>query len=201
MSVSMKSLQGRAPSSEMGEQLFTEVAIFRGKPVAVRKIRKSCIGLTKDDLREMNMVGWFGIVWFKVEFWKLMFPLIYTWTNSWANNADVSDFRHHRAHRDATVMVVRHCFVVNHINACVIYKHGKSGRWSFGIGYNTNYKLSLLNILTECSISFTCVLDAWLNPRELEPLHWSMYWASTNLCCHELLFQGKPTGRNPGVHI
>ena len=78
MSVSMKSLQGRAPSSEMGEQLFTEVAMFRGKPVAVRKIRKSCIGLTKDDLREMNMVGWFGIVWFKVEFWKLMFSLICT---------------------------------------------------------------------------------------------------------------------------
>ena len=34
----------------------------------------------------------------------LMFPLIYAWTNSWANNWDTGDLRRHRAHCDVTVM-------------------------------------------------------------------------------------------------
>ena len=34
----------------------------------------------------------------------LMFSLICTWTNNWANNQDSGDFRRHRTHYDATVM-------------------------------------------------------------------------------------------------
>ena len=33
-----------------------------------------------------------------------MFTLICPWTNSWSNNEDASDLRHHRAHYDVTVM-------------------------------------------------------------------------------------------------
>ena len=36
----------------------------------------------------------------------LMFPFICTWTNSWANNADVCDLRRHRTHYDVIVMIV-----------------------------------------------------------------------------------------------
>ena len=35
---------------------------------------------------------------------SLMFSLICTWTNGWANNRDVGDLRRHRAHYDVTVM-------------------------------------------------------------------------------------------------
>ena len=34
----------------------------------------------------------------------LMFSLICTWTNSWANNGDVGDLKRHRAHYDVIVM-------------------------------------------------------------------------------------------------
>ena len=34
----------------------------------------------------------------------LMFPLICTWTNGWANSRDASDLRRHRAHYDIIVM-------------------------------------------------------------------------------------------------
>ena len=34
----------------------------------------------------------------------LTFSLIYTWTNSWTNNTEAGDLRHHRAHYDVTVM-------------------------------------------------------------------------------------------------
>ena len=34
----------------------------------------------------------------------LMFPLICAWTNSWANNVDAGDLRHHLTHYDVTVM-------------------------------------------------------------------------------------------------
>ena len=33
----------------------------------------------------------------------LMFSLICTWTNSWANNGDAGDFRRHHVHYDSTV--------------------------------------------------------------------------------------------------
>ena len=36
----------------------------------------------------------------------LMFSLIRTWTNGWANNRDVGDLRRYRAHYDVTVMNV-----------------------------------------------------------------------------------------------
>ena len=35
---------------------------------------------------------------------SLMFSLICTWTNSWANNWDASDLRYHHTHCDVTVM-------------------------------------------------------------------------------------------------
>ena len=35
----------------------------------------------------------------------LMFSLIWAWTNSWANNGDAGDLRHHRAHYDVIVMI------------------------------------------------------------------------------------------------
>ena len=34
----------------------------------------------------------------------LMFPLIWAWTNRWANNGNAGDLRHHRAHYDVIVM-------------------------------------------------------------------------------------------------
>ena len=34
----------------------------------------------------------------------LMFSLIYTWINGWANNGEAADLRRHRAHYDVTVM-------------------------------------------------------------------------------------------------
>ena len=35
----------------------------------------------------------------------LMFSLICTWTNSWANDRDAGDLKRHRAHYDVTVMI------------------------------------------------------------------------------------------------
>ena len=35
----------------------------------------------------------------------LTFPLICTWTNSWAKNRDVGDLRCHRTHYDVTVLI------------------------------------------------------------------------------------------------
>ena len=37
----------------------------------------------------------------------LMFSLIRIWSNGWANHWDASDFRHHHAHYDITVMSTR----------------------------------------------------------------------------------------------
>ena len=37
----------------------------------------------------------------------LMFSLICAWTNSWVNNRDADDLRHHRAHYGVTVMILR----------------------------------------------------------------------------------------------
>ena len=45
----------------------------------------------------------------------LMFSLICTWTNSWTNNGDVDDFKHHRAHYDVTVM---HTHTHTHTHTC-----------------------------------------------------------------------------------
>ena len=39
--------------------------------------------------------------------WTLMFSLICAGTNSWANNRDAGDLRHHRAHHDVTVADAR----------------------------------------------------------------------------------------------
>ena len=33
-----------------------------------------------------------------------MFSLIYAWTNSWVNNREAGDLRHHRAHYDVIVI-------------------------------------------------------------------------------------------------
>ena len=35
----------------------------------------------------------------------LMFSLICTWTNGWANNPDAGDFGRHRTYHDVTVML------------------------------------------------------------------------------------------------
>ena len=51
-----------------------------------------------------------GIHWSPVNIsstkWRgaLMFSLIFTWTNSWANNGDAGDLRRHHAHYDVIVM-------------------------------------------------------------------------------------------------
>ena len=37
----------------------------------------------------------------------LMFSLMCTWTNGWANNRDAGDLRRHRLHNDVTLMVCR----------------------------------------------------------------------------------------------
>ena len=35
----------------------------------------------------------------------LICPLIYAWTNNWANNREAGDLRRHRAHYDVTIML------------------------------------------------------------------------------------------------
>ena len=60
----------------------------------------------------------------------LMFSLICTWTNGWANNWDSSDLKHHHIHYDVTVMRARvitphrsiNSYYLNHNKA----KHGKT---------------------------------------------------------------------------
>ena len=37
----------------------------------------------------------------------LMFSLVCTWTNGWANNQDAGSFKHHRAYYKVTVMVIQ----------------------------------------------------------------------------------------------
>ena len=37
----------------------------------------------------------------------LMFSLIYGWINAWVNNREAGDLRHHRAHYDVIVMLLR----------------------------------------------------------------------------------------------
>ena len=39
----------------------------------------------------------------------LVFSLICAWINAWVNNREAGDFRRHRAHYDATVMIYKTC--------------------------------------------------------------------------------------------
>ena len=55
--------------------------------------------------------GYPGYIAHKGQWWgALMFSLISTWTNGWANNGDADDLRCHCAHYDVTVM---HCALFN----------------------------------------------------------------------------------------
>ena len=76
------------------------------------------IAVIHDDLTKWKHFPcyWFfvrGIHWSPVDAphngqWcrAVMFSLICTWTNSWANNRDASDLRRHSAHYDVTVMII-----------------------------------------------------------------------------------------------
>ena len=44
--------------------------------------------------------------------WALMLPLIWAWTNTWANNGDTGDLRRHCAHRHVIVMDPYHSWRV-----------------------------------------------------------------------------------------
>ena len=54
----------------------------------------------------------------------LMFPLICTWTNDWANNRDVGDLRRHRVHYDVTVMWTYHLLNGGHFVHVSMYQSG-----------------------------------------------------------------------------
>ena len=56
-----------------------------------------CVGNHRSPVDSPHKGQWHG---------ALMFALICTWTNSWANNRDAGDLRGHRSHYDVTVMDV-----------------------------------------------------------------------------------------------
>ena len=56
--------------------------------------------------------------------WSLMFSLICTWTNAWANNRDIGDLRCNQAHYDVTVMIYASMNNVNiqvQVMACCLF--------------------------------------------------------------------------------
>ena len=56
----------------------------------------------------------------------LMFSLICTWTNGWANNLDAGDLRHHHAHCNVIVMSTQFCVTIECIMTapdCNCYIH------------------------------------------------------------------------------
>ena len=54
----------------------------------------------------------------------LMFSLICTWTNGWANNQVVGDLKRHRAHYGVTVMWIQ-MVIHPHRNTCSLYDFGR----------------------------------------------------------------------------
>ena len=71
----------------------------------------------------------------------LMFPLICTWTNRWANNGDAGDLRRHRAHYDVVVMpwayVTGHPLHVWHLQyVCGYLSAGPMGRSTISLLHN-----------------------------------------------------------------
>ena len=53
-------------------------------------------GIHRSPVNSPHKCQWHG---------ALMFSMICAWTNSWANNGDAGDLRHHRAHYDVMVML------------------------------------------------------------------------------------------------
>ena len=53
-------------------------------------------GIHQSPVNSPHKGQWYG---------ALMFSLICAWTNSWANNGDTGDFRHHHTHNDVIVMI------------------------------------------------------------------------------------------------
>ena len=56
----------------------------------------------------------------------LMFSLICTWINGWANNHEAGDLRHHHAHYDVTVMTS--LILRSRCSTCLIWKLFASGK-------------------------------------------------------------------------
>ena len=62
----------------------------------------------------------------------LMFSLIWVWTNSWANNGDADDLRHHRAHYD--VIAMRKWATAQHstMSCGFFFDYAKRGHLTYG---------------------------------------------------------------------
>ena len=56
------------------------------------------LGIHRSPVNSLHKSQWHG---------PLMFSLICAWINSWVNNLEAGDLRHHRDHSDVTVMVYR----------------------------------------------------------------------------------------------
>ena len=87
----------------------------------------------------------------------LIFSLICTWTNNWANNGDTRDLRRHRAHHDVTIMDTSSCCRWNSIiSHCTQGNVVANIRCTFShITSNDNEIASL----TKISWAFGCQLD------------------------------------------
>ena len=66
----------------------------------------------------------------------LIFSLICAWTNSWANNQDAGDLRHHHAHYDITIMLIMTS------PSCSLWHH-----------HHAHYDITIMLIMTSPSCS------------------------------------------------
>ena len=69
--------------------------------VTATKYGKICVKSTHIKPKNKTQQAW-HMTW--IILGTKSFPLMYAWTNGWANNRDAGDLRRHRAHHDVTVI-------------------------------------------------------------------------------------------------
>ena len=79
---------------------------FMVASLAIARYREWCM-YSSDELFQRSREGYFDFYFPSCEgLWRgaLMFTLICSWINGWANNREAGDLRHHHAHYDVTAM-------------------------------------------------------------------------------------------------
>ena len=76
----------------------------------------------------------------------LIFSLICTWTNGWANNQNASDLRHHHTHYNITVMSCEFCYGFHPLQLHGYWHPGDNVMLNIGIAIMVFWLLILQNI-------------------------------------------------------
>ena len=92
--IAMHLISGSSPSAAMHRALR-----WRHQMEIFSTLLALCVGSHQSPVNSPHKGQWRR---------ALMFSLICTWTNGWANNRNAGDLRRHRVHYDVTVMLERH---------------------------------------------------------------------------------------------